>query len=1115
LKASDSNVSRSANGSVDHAVLQSVRQDAYVGAASPVNFFDAAPKSGNPQVAAMLESEPKFRLSDDKAAQAGALPVEQARPLLMGQPLGNSSGSSKNIDVNDTSPVSTPYSRPADMVAQPVKIGSEGSSDNSLQLPATEALLQSQKQSSPGSLQGKSALAIDDSSSVKPSYSHPLDVASAEPNASGVMDGSSPDKALPGRPVEVAQPVKLSGDVSPDSLVQGYPSEVARSAKTGDQGSANLQQRPATNVDVNDNSSVSTPYIRPADMVAQPVKIGSEGSSDNSLQLPATEVLQVRKQSSPDSFQRESVSAIDDSSSVKPSYRRPADVALIESNASGVMDGSSSDKALRGRPVEVAQPVKLSGDVSTDRLVQGYSSEVSRSANTRDEGSADLQQGRPIESLQGQNNPPIDAPTEKERASALAPSAPMTENSSSALTAASANNTAVRERTYTDKALHDGDSDWSTNNNDQRQGIKDSASRNADARVQNDQKYSADQTDDVPRRPQHDATYHSNPDGSAADSQTDASAARVKPNENDGADLAQSSLSHHDPSISSKPDNLALPESENSSTVASANSGSLNHSDPSHDFNGMIEKASTVPAAADSAVAKKDELAAEPPAGSADVKAHIDLDQARFPVGPGSVAASDATKQVIIPNPIKLTGSVARDAVDPNSSAVALARFTASASLPSSNATGEPNSQTTIQSLSDHRGAVKDQLALAPIPVIVPQVTVGAIKQFTATTDSIEQSSTQGAVKGNGTILPPGKIAELSPTQRELIGVDIAITAIIAAAAISKSRPDAIDGRVGTPVTTVQTAHIVPISPIAPTSPTLPPPIATDAQASSLVAGATPARTTDGQNESALPGKKSNPETRELFGAELIVTAMIAAAAIAKSRNEPVRPNLPNGLPNVEIMGTANAEANLATIKTTAQETASGKILSGQNTPFEIEPSCSKNEIAEESQLPALTIVDFVRAEIKSEEGEASSLEDHGAAKPNPSVGAATSTATRVLSRPTCFITRDKTLVDIAEDLFHNGDLAWLIADLNMGQTKDLMIDGKRVVEFTSRQQITLPVWEDIAEFQMNHPANAVARNLITVVADHWVDRELLNSTLNFVSMTSRMQPLFAGSSLA
>ncbi len=102
----------------------------------------------------------------------------------------------------------------------------------------------------------------------------------------------------------------------------------------------------------------------------------------------------------------------------------------------------------------------------------------------------------------------------------------------------------------------------------------------------------------------------------------------------------------------------------------------------------------------------------------------------------------------------------------------------------------------------------------------------------------------------------------------------------------------------------------------------------------------------------------------------------------------------------------------------------------------------------------------------------------------------------KALTRPTWLVRHNEDLVKLAEHLFHEAELGWLIADLNIGQTKESYMDGKRVVELRARQRIDLPVWQDIVEFHKARESNAKPENLVTIVTEAEIDTELMNTKL-------------------
>lgn len=106
------------------------------------------------------------------------------------------------------------------------------------------------------------------------------------------------------------------------------------------------------------------------------------------------------------------------------------------------------------------------------------------------------------------------------------------------------------------------------------------------------------------------------------------------------------------------------------------------------------------------------------------------------------------------------------------------------------------------------------------------------------------------------------------------------------------------------------------------------------------------------------------------------------------------------------------------------------------------------------------------------------------------------SALSQVLRRPKWVIQPGETLDGLAERLFSNADLGWLIADLNRSLTRETYMDNKRIVELHSRLEIELPVWQDIQKFNQNRKKNQNAENLVTIVIERQVDREVVESVL-------------------
>lgn len=105
----------------------------------------------------------------------------------------------------------------------------------------------------------------------------------------------------------------------------------------------------------------------------------------------------------------------------------------------------------------------------------------------------------------------------------------------------------------------------------------------------------------------------------------------------------------------------------------------------------------------------------------------------------------------------------------------------------------------------------------------------------------------------------------------------------------------------------------------------------------------------------------------------------------------------------------------------------------------------------------------------------------------------------QVLRRPKWVIEAGQTLDGIAEKLFGSADVGWLIADLNRNLLRETYIDNKRIVELHSRQEIELPVYQDIQKFNQARKKTWNAENLITIVVERQIDREAVDNVLRRV----------------
>jgi hypothetical protein len=280
-----------------------------------------------------------------------------------------------------------------------------------------------------------------------------------------------------------------------------------------------------------------------------------------------------------------------------------------------------------------------------------------------------------------------------------------------------------------------------------------------------------------------------------------------------------------------------------------------------------------------------------------------------------------------------------------------------------------------------------------------------------------------------------------------------------------------------------------------------------------------------------LPQVKHTNNKHELPGTEIALAAIIAIAGAAKARGDahvlttptaniqhlPIGQDVPTSastertpfqlnpdktqicITELSTHTPLNSVANLPDEKLYSKDPVSGNHSQSflQSTAHKLGPTMG-SPLALPFSLPSLSIT--VLAADESNGSSSENIEETGGDSNADSNGQTASTAATIFTRPTYLISKNDTLVSIAEEMFHDANLAWLIADLNVGRMKDYRVDSKRIVEFRSRQQIHLPVWQDIVEFRRNRPKNTHPNNLITIVVETQVDRELLNSALKIVS---------------
>ncbi|MCW5822488.1 MAG: hypothetical protein KIT34_06770 [Cyanobacteria bacterium TGS_CYA1] len=106
--------------------------------------------------------------------------------------------------------------------------------------------------------------------------------------------------------------------------------------------------------------------------------------------------------------------------------------------------------------------------------------------------------------------------------------------------------------------------------------------------------------------------------------------------------------------------------------------------------------------------------------------------------------------------------------------------------------------------------------------------------------------------------------------------------------------------------------------------------------------------------------------------------------------------------------------------------------------------------------------------------------------------------------RPLWQVLENDSLTNLAEQIYQDSDVAWLIADMNLSRVRETWMNNKRVIQMQSRQQIELPIQEDINLFKQNKNPAHCAENLITVVIENQLDKDHLNSQLQALQINRK-----------
>lgn len=226
--------------------------------------------------------------------------------------------------------------------------------------------------------------------------------------------------------------------------------------------------------------------------------------------------------------------------------------------------------------------------------------------------------------------------------------------------------------------------------------------------------------------------------------------------------------------------------------------------------------------------------------------------------------------------------------------------------------------------------------------------------------------------------------------------------------------------------------------------------------------------------ERGLPTTNKSGERLYILGAEFAITAIVAAVAIARRRADMSSATLPSVS---KLKSEAEKEKHFSMVKIILKD----------------DPDCEKPGCTSATDSGAQDLVrtgtNVVPADANSEQAKANNAK--AAERQNEYLyGSST-------SRPTVIITGSDTLVSIAQRQYHDGNVGWLIADLNGAKVKEKFEGNKRVVEVADGELLELPIWKEIVAFYQRKEDGACAENLITIVSRPSMDREIVDAVLS------------------
>lgn len=116
-----------------------------------------------------------------------------------------------------------------------------------------------------------------------------------------------------------------------------------------------------------------------------------------------------------------------------------------------------------------------------------------------------------------------------------------------------------------------------------------------------------------------------------------------------------------------------------------------------------------------------------------------------------------------------------------------------------------------------------------------------------------------------------------------------------------------------------------------------------------------------------------------------------------------------------------------------------------------------------------------------------------------------------VIQRPKHMVQPGETLTTIAEEYYNDANLAWLILSLNKGKVAESWKGDICYVEVNGRQELELPVGEDISHFYKVMAGRFKDKRIVTSVRQSHMDQEIV--TLAFRNVVGRGRRLQSASS--